>query len=221
MLEEVIRELSTRLSQQRGFNTPHEIVILPELPLDSKNRERILIIKAGSPPTILLSRLYIEASLVRKRDANGFLLPTLRETIERALEYLPKMYHTLSLVPIRDAVALRKDSKNWMKSLVPEYRSMLSDSNFSCSYSITVTDNITGTSVTRNGKDVKEITQQAKRDLSKLIIESEEMEEYRENKRREEWAKELAAKPNEVSLIVGNTEGIMQGEIKIETKMEY
>lgn len=214
MLEQILHDLAKKIAQKRGFHTPYDILVLPELPLDSKNRERIVIIKAGTPPQIVVSRLYIEACVGMKNNRDKtILLPSLRETIERCLEFLPKMHHTLTVVPIAEAVALRKDSKRWMKALAPDLRTELAESNFEWSYSVTVTDKYTKTSVTKHGVDINEIKNQAKKTLSKLIIEDEEMEAWREEQINKGIVAKMETKPNSVELTVG--------EGRIETTLGY
>lgn len=211
MIEPVIKEFAEKICKKRGYRTPYEIIVKPELPVDSKSRDRILIVKAGNPPIICISRIYVEACLLNKdKNAN---IPHLRDTIERALEFLPKMHHTLAMVPIAEAVALRHDSKRWARSVVPDLRTMLDDKFFTVEYAVTVTDTITNTSITRKGKDLKEITDNAKRDLSRMIIEDEEMNKYREEREELERVKQKEVNPNEISMSVTiNT---------TETTMEY
>jgi hypothetical protein len=211
MLEQILNDLAIKISKKRGFRTPYELIIKPELPPDHKGRDRYVIIQAGTPPIIAISRLYIEACVANSKSG---ILPDLRDTIERSLEILPKMYHTLSLVPIAQAITLRQDSKRWMKTLVPEYKTVLDDRYFSIAYAVTVTDNISGTSITRNGSDLEKITKEAKHDLSRMILQSEEMEEYRELMKLNEDIKKESPKPNSVSMT-------LVGQGQNETNLEY
>lgn len=208
MLEQVINELADKICSKRGFRTPYQLIVKPELPMDAHGNERIVIIKAGNPPVICISRIYIEACFSEK-----FAGPRLRDTLERALEFAPKMYHTLALVPIADAVALRKDLKRWKRANIPNLNTVIDDRFFEITYSVTVKDTVTQTSITRNGSDVNEILKEAKYSLSRMIIQDEEMQEYRERLEEERKVKELEVKPNEVSLSIGD--GVH------ETRMEY
>ena len=210
MLEQIINEYAEKICRKRGFKTPYNLIVKAELPNDSKDRERIIIIKAGSVPTVFISQMYIMACIASSKEAN---IPSLRDSIERALEYLPKMMHTLALVPVADAIALRKDSKRWYKANIPNLIKQYDDRYLEYSFSVTVSDRITGTSVTRNGMNVEDIKQKAKTDLIKLIQENEEMDEMREIVEEVNRVKKLEVKPNEVSLTIGNGE--------IETRMEY
>lgn len=210
MIEELINQIAEKLSKQRGFRTPYQLIIQPELPIDSKNRERIVIIQAGNIPLIRLSREYIIACVSNGKEVG---LPKLRDTLERSLEILPKMQHTLSLVPIRESIALRKDAKNWSKANIPNYNPILDDRFLEISYSVIVKDKLSGTSITKTGKDIIQITKQAKENLSRLVLENEEMEEYRDNQLDYERSKMKEIKPNTVSISIGDN--------RTETNLEY
>ncbi len=211
MLEPVIRELADRLSKQRGFRTPYDLYIKPELPVDSQGRDRIALIQAGSPPKIFISQLYIVACVTGDEKSG---IPKLRDTVERCLEYVPKMQRTLSIVPIADAIALRKDSRKWARAKVPELRTHLPDNCLKITnIAVEVTDTITGTSIVRNGLDYLELIQRCKHDLSKMIIENEDMDDWREMVEGANRVKQMSVKAAEVSVeIVGN---------ELQTKVGY
>lgn len=209
-LEEVIQLLASRLTQQRGFKTPYHLTIKPELPLDAKGKECIVIIKAGSPPEIFLSRLFVEACIItRGKDTS---IPKLRDTVERSLEFLPKMYHTLALVPVAEAVALKKEVKGWKKVQVPNFRVLLNESDIEYTYAVTATDKSGGTSVTRKGTDISDLRKIARLDLSRLVIEDEDAEDYREMMEDIKRAKEKEVMPNEVKIMI--EEGITKATIE-------
>lgn len=211
MLDQLLLQLADRLKRQRGFHTPFNLLVLPELPKDGKDRERIVIIKAGNPPVIAISKLYIIAQIEHSKTG---ILPGLRDTMERSLEFLPRMYHTLSLIPIADAVALRKDSKKWAKALLGDnFKTILDDRWFKVSYSVTVTDILTNTSRTLNGDNIQDLTIKAKQELSNMIIQDEALEEFRDMQERKEVAKGKEIKPNEISVSIG--------EGRLETRVEY
>lgn len=231
MLDQLLLQLADRLKRQRGFHTPFNLLVLPELPKDGKDRERIVIIKAGNPPVIAISKLYIVHQLLQglrqdeidtqfsakiTKAELGFveIIPYLREVMERSLEFLPRMHHTLSLIPIADAVALRKDSKKWAKALLGDsFKTILDDRWFKVSYSVTVTDILTNTSRTLNGDNIQDLTIKAKQELSNMIIQDEALEEFRDMQERKEVAKGKEIKPNEISVSIG--------EGRLETRVEY
>lgn len=214
MLEQAIVDLAEGIRKKNPHlaKTPYELYVKPELPQDSKGRDRIAIIKAGSPPIIFLSQVYIATCFAKSETGINHI--HLRDTIFRCIEYLPRMYHTLSLVPIANAIALRKESRKWARSLVPDLRTSINDAAFSVTnVSVTVVDSITNTSITRNGKNYGELVNRCYKDLGKLILESEEQEEYREMMIDLERVKNMEAKPNEV--------GITIGEGNTTTNVEY
>lgn len=214
MLEQAIIDIAEKIRKKNPHlaKTPYELYVKPELPQDVKGRDRIAIIKAGNPPIIFISQVYIAACFSHTNVGINHI--HLKDTLFRCIEFLPKMYHTLSLIPIASAIALRKDSRKWAKSLVPGLRTDVNESAFEITnISVTVRDTVTDTSVTRNGLDYKELIRSCYKGLSKLVLETEEQEEYREMMIEIERAKEKEIKPNEV--------GITIGEGSISTNMEY
>lgn len=210
MLEESLNELAQKICRKQGYKTPYELFVKPELPLDSKGRDRILLIKAGNPPIIFISQVYVQACFVKGTKD----IPSLRDTLERALEFLPKMHHTLSLVPIADAVALRKDSRRWARAAVPELKTRIPEKFIKITnVSVTVEDEITGTSITRNGVDYQDVCRKAKADLGRMITANEEMEDWRDMVEEANRVRGTGVNPNEVSLTIGDS--------KVETHLEY
>jgi hypothetical protein len=215
-LQPVIQALATKICTRRGFRTPYYLTVEDTLPKDSKERDRIILIKAGNPPTICVSKEYIELCVKLAEQSKSDLLPSLRDTIERALEYIPRMQNTLSVVPLAEAIAMRRDSKKWAKALVPELHTTLEDEYFDIQFSVTITDMITGSTVTKSVKKLSEMDKmidKIKFDLSRMVIASRELEEAIENKRRGNIVRLQQAKAAEIGVSIDGD--------KLDTKMEY
>lgn len=218
MLEEAIKELATHLANKHNLNKiPYEIIIKPELPVDHKGRDRIILIKAGNPPIICISHTYIVGCFTNSKKLES--MHGLKDTILWSLQMLPKMYHTLALVPMAEAISLRINAKKWSKSLVPLVRTELPKKHLKVkSVTIELEDVITNTTIIRTGSDYNEVLHRCERDLARLVISNEEMNDWREKLVLLEETKEKPIPPNEISMSFGKDEF---GSNITETEISY
>lgn len=202
-LQPILSELVQRLADKYLVKTPFEIIIKPELPISPKGKDTLILIKAGNPPVICVSELYLRASLSNTNTLVG--LHSLKDSLLWALEKLPKLYHTLSLVPIAEAIALREGARKWIKTTAPYLRTEIDKKRLILkNISVTLEDSISGTTITRNGLDYNDLLHRCHMDLSKLIIEDEDKEEWIERMKDIERVKKLEVPPNEISMSYGN-----------------
>jgi len=166
-LESLIKAKLDELASVREIYTPYDLSVASDLADD-------ICICAGSIPKIIISLRFILTVLQNKDDK------LLTKRLQKTLDVLPKMHHSLSLVPRYKAIALKQEAKAWTKTLVPDLVTVLSERFLTVTHSVTVTDTITNTSITLTGNDPKELKQQAIQRLSKIVLENEDVAELYE-----------------------------------------
>lgn len=199
MIEDFLKTALASIAKKTGHETPYILAIVPELERDQNNKERIVAIKAGNPPLVVISALYLQVTTQAKRDKS---IPTLRDTLERILEYLPKMEHTLAVSPFAEVVSLKQGAKRWTRSNKLALDICLPDRYFDISYTVNITERTTKTSITRSGNELEPLILESKLQLSRIVYNQEELAEKVEDSIRVEEVKQLEVKPNSISIAI-------------------
>lgn len=186
MLEEIIKQHCDELSKKHGYMNDYDIIITSDMDL-----EDYITIKGGTTPIIYVNRFWILGMLVKSQEIElmsrkKLVFIPLTSALNRALEKVPKMTRSLSLLTVKEAITLRKDAKRWALGVVPQIKTHMRDKYFKISYniSVTISEETSNTSITRNNitnlDELDEKIDSAKLQISRSISNSEEMDLIRD-----------------------------------------
>jgi hypothetical protein len=218
MIEPVLRNLAHQICLRNGYPEKFDLIVTTDLePNDC------VVIRGGETPIIYVNKVWVlslmfEAEKKHSPSSQKLAMYPLKDALGRALKVAPKMTRSLSLITVRDAIALRKDAKKWAETLVPQIRDHLRDIFFEVSYEIKVTvkETVTNTTISRNitnPNDIQKSIEDAKVALSRSILENDELAELRDLAERVNDTKHIAVIPASITISVSNNE--------VKEKMEY
>jgi hypothetical protein len=134
-------------------------------------------IDAGYPPILRIDTAYIGQSLFidspRERKA---YINAVKRKLSLAISKIPRQQKTLALVPLGQAIALRQDSRKFVRTLFPEkIHFTIPESHLQISTVITVTarEVTTGMTVILSGANESYLRTKALAQLTSLVQDSE------------------------------------------------
>lgn len=171
-----IKERAEEICTKYGYKTPYELdfrMFYGDL------KEYDIIMLPGSPVMITFNDSYILECF------SGFKSPLyFQSRLRQSLDRMHFMHRTLRHpIPLAKAKALRKEAKAFINIPTPSFEDKILHSKYlDISYSVTVTDNLTGTSITIHGDNPIEIKKDAVKRLSRTIYDRDELLEVFETK---------------------------------------
>lgn len=177
-IEQIIRNEADKICKRTGYPTEYELSISASVDELATTDGRLIdiIIQAGHPPKMVVSMFLIGRTLLaEKKDIILF-----RDRLKRALSKLNRMDRTLgNPIPRDRALILYQDAKRWLKTRL-EVITEIPDNYFSTIFTATVTDKVTGMSFAFSSDNPYEAEKEAKKRLSRIILDSESLLEFRE-----------------------------------------
>lgn len=207
-IEEVFEELKVEID--KSIEVLKEQHSIPSIPHECKYRNFLgtehetydLMILPGSPVQIVFNDQYILSCLLGIRTPEYF-----QKRLHQAVGKLARMHRTLRhLIPLHTAIALKNESKAFSRIPNPKFleNRLLNSKDLDISYSVTVLDNITGTSISMNGLDPDEIKKEAIHRLSQIIFSREDLMEMMEQIQE---MKKFKPDTKEQSITIGGKDG--------------
>lgn len=215
-LNDIIQLELERIARKKGHSLADcEVSIVSDQELSITKEGELIDLFILPGPRLYITFIFLgRCFFIEKTN-----VPLFRDRLERALERLPDMRRTLlNNIKNDSALVLRRDYSRWLKTKL-EVVDMLDESFFTTSYSVTVTEKLSGMSLTVSTKSKAELLlaqEDAKKRISRIVQSNEEIAHFRhtliEMRKDIEAAKKLDLKGNleKVSIVSGDNDQVKE-----------
>lgn len=195
-LEQQLLTDMAEIAKKKGLEYPFNLYLEPEILKEPDGKMVDIKVEAGYPPTIVIPMVFIARAVYLVKSKALY-----KDRLERALEKLPLLTRTLSNnIKSNVALVLVSDAKKWRRSLAGEHLT-IPDSYFEVSYTVTVKERISGMLQTLSGPNPKEILEEAKARLRRIILNDEAMLDFRDLIQSLSEPITIQAQPKSISIL--------------------